>query len=122
MALGELYYYGTEVKQNDHLAFTYFKRADTLGMYEATYCLGEMYENGVGTPKDLKIAYNYYKKAADKGGLAKAMFKTGQMLYYGDGCTKDIAKGINYIKMAFDEGYPTALEFWNKEELWQYVE
>ena len=120
LALGELYYYGIETDRNNHLAYTYFNQADTLGNYEASYCLGEMYEKGVGVNKNLQTAFSYYKKAADKGNLAKAMFKTGTMLYYGQGCTKDIAKGNNYIKLAFNEGYPTALEFWNQEQLWQY--
>lgn len=120
MALGELYYYGVEVKQNMHLAFKYFNEAAVYNNYEACYCLGEMYEQGVGVAKHLPTAYKWYKKAADEGGLAKAQFKVGRMLYFGDGVKQDIAQGINYIKLAFNNGYPTAMEFWNENQLWRY--
>lgn len=122
MALGDLYYYGTEVKRNLHLAFTYYKQASELDNYEACYSLGEMYAQGVGVAKHLPTAFSYYKKAADKGGLAKAMFKVGTMYYDGLGCKKDVAQSLNYIKMAYKEGYPTALEYWNEKQLWQYEE
>lgn len=122
MALGDIYYYGTDVNQNVHLAFTYYKQASELGNYEADFSLGEMYAQGVGVAKHLPSAFEYYKKAADKGGLAKAMFKTGTMLFEGKGVKQDKAQGINYIKLAFNEGYPTALEYWNENQLWQYEE
>ena len=81
-----------------------------------------MYSQGVGVAKHLPTAFKYYKRAADDGGLAKAMFKVGTMYYEGLGCKKDVAQSLNYVKMAYREGYPTALEYWNEKQLWQYEE
>ena len=120
MALAELYYYGVDVKQNAHLAFKYFNLAAGQKNAEAYFCLGEMYEQGVGVAKHLPTAYEWFKKAADEGGLAKAQFKIGKMLYFGDGVKKNIAQGVNYIKLAFNNGYPTAMQFWNENQLWRY--
>ncbi|MEE1323695.1 MAG: tetratricopeptide repeat protein, partial [Bacteroidales bacterium] len=115
-----LYYYGVDVKQNAHLAFKYFNLAAEHKNAEAYFCLGEMYEQGVGVAKHLPTAYEWFKKAADEGGLAKAQFKIGKMLYFGEGVKKNIAQGVNYIKLAFNNGYPTAMQFWNENQLWRY--
>lgn len=79
-----------------------------------------MYEQGVGTAKDLVKAMEYYKKAADEGNLAKAQFKVGKMYYFGEGVKQDIKQTLKYIHAAFDNGYPTAIEFWNENQLWKY--
>ena len=109
-----------EVKQNVHLAFKYFNLAAQNNNMEAIYCLGQMYEQGVGTAKDLVKAMEYYKKAADEGNLAKAQFKVGKMYYFGEGVKQDIKQTLKYIHAAFDNGYPTAIEFWNENQLWKY--
>ena len=62
----------------------------------------------------------YYKKAADEGNLAKAQFKVGKMYYFGEGVKQDIKQTLKYIHAAFDNGYPTAIEFWNENQLWKY--
>ena len=120
MALAELYYYGVEVKQNLPLAFKYFRLAAESKNMEAVYCLGEMYEQGVGIAKDLNKAFTYYKQAADEGNLAKAQFKVGKMSYLAQGTKQDVAQALKYIHSAFDNGYPTAIEFWNENQLWKY--
>ena len=68
----------------------------------------------------LHFLYEWFKKAADEGGLAKAQFKIGKMLYFGEGVKKNIAQGVNYVKLAFNNGYPTAMQFWNENQLWRY--
>ena len=71
-------------------------------------------------PVSQKEFYEWFKKAADEGGLAKAQFKIGKMLYFGEGVKKNIAQGVNYVKLAFNNGYPTAMQFWNENQLWRY--
>jgi len=39
------------------------------GSAGAQYSLGEMYEQGLGTPEDLQKAYEWYEKAAEKGDV-----------------------------------------------------
>ena len=75
---------------------------------------------GSGYGKDLKKAFAYYKQAADEGNLAKAQFKVGKMAYLGEGTKQDTPMALKYIHSAFDNGYPTAMEFWNANQLWKY--
>ena len=47
--------------------FLYTKRAAEAGKVWATYLMGQRAESGRGTRKDLRVAYKWFKKAADKG-------------------------------------------------------
>jgi TPR repeat protein len=53
---------------------------------DALYYLGFLYENGLGTDRDLKTSLNYYQKAVKASGEqnAKAMYKLGNLLYSGE--------------------------------------
>lgn len=53
---------------------------------DAWYYLGFLYENGLGTDRDLKTSMNYYQKAVHKSGEqnAKAMYKLGNLFYSGE--------------------------------------
>lgn len=86
-------------QENDNL---YIESNDMLRMVlaedpkhsDALYYLGFLYENGLGTDKDLKTCQNYYSKAVEvsdeKNG--KAMYKLANMIYSGD-ATGIINKG-----------------------------
>lgn len=54
---------------------------------DALYYLGFLYENGLGTDRDLKTSMRYYHKAVHSSGEqnAKAMYKLGNLLYSGEG-------------------------------------
>lgn len=54
---------------------------------DALYYLGFLYENGLGTDRDLKTSYRYYSQAVQTSEEqnAKAMFKLGNLLFSGDG-------------------------------------
>lgn len=41
--------------------------------------MGELYEQGIGIPKDLKKSKEFYQKAADKGEV-RAMYKLAEIL------------------------------------------
>jgi TPR repeat protein len=58
---------------------------------DALYYLGFLYENGLGTDRDLKTSMRYYQKAVKASGEqnAKAMYKLGNFLYSGE------AGGVN---------------------------
>lgn len=53
---------------------------------DALYYLGFLYENGLGTDRDLKTSMTYYQKAVQQSGEqnAKAMYKLGNLLYSGE--------------------------------------
>ncbi|MFT9075991.1 relaxase MobL [Ethanoligenens sp.] len=50
---------------DNETAFTYMRRAAELGDRPATYMLGKMYRDGIGTPADAKKAADYLKQGAN---------------------------------------------------------
>lgn len=68
--LGQLY--GTNkpgIEYNQQKAFNYYQKASTTGQgyLMAWFYMGVCYENGYGTAKNLALAKECYKKAADRG-------------------------------------------------------
>ncbi|WP_373876845.1 tetratricopeptide repeat protein, partial [Helicobacter suis] len=64
--------------------------------------------NGVG--KDLHMAKQYFKKAADMG-LASAYFNLGLMYHNGQSVEKDLQKAKEYVKKACKIGYADACNY-----------
>ena len=62
--LGKIYFHGLGgISQNYYNAFMYFKMASDMGCKEAMYYLGNCYEYGRGTAKNIPFAKDYYKKS-----------------------------------------------------------
>ena len=74
--LGEMYFFGRGVSQNDNLAFKWFELAAQQGVASAQFALGNMYDNGWGIAKDLSKAVSWWSKAA-KQGHQKAKMNIG---------------------------------------------
>ncbi|KAJ1502211.1 hypothetical protein HMI54_009263 [Coelomomyces lativittatus] len=53
-----------EVEQSDALAFEWMYKAAQLNLDKAVYAIGHFYEAGIGVPKDLGIAAEWYQKAS----------------------------------------------------------
>ena len=64
--------YGILVKKDEKLAFELIKESYDKGRIESAYELGNYYIEGVCVEKDIKKAYEYYKKAADYSNHLKA--------------------------------------------------
>lgn len=62
---GTTYLMSSEIKPNFQKAGFYFTLACSLDDDRACNNLAGIYELGLGTPKDLNKAYNFYKKACD---------------------------------------------------------
>jgi hypothetical protein len=65
--LGNCYYEGQGVKQDDGEGVAWIRKAAEQGLAEAQYTLGGFYEYGQGVEKDIDKAAEWYKKAADQG-------------------------------------------------------
>lgn len=65
--LANRYKHGQGVKQDQSMAFTWFKKAADQGIPSAQLNVGQMYANGVGVKQDLKASKAYLMKAAKLG-------------------------------------------------------
>lgn len=66
-------------KKDGDKAFYWAKKAVKSEKAKAFLLMGELYEQGIGTPKDLKKSKEFYQKAADKGEV-RAMYKLAEIL------------------------------------------
>ena len=66
--------------------------------------IGQLYRLGLGVPKDLKVAANWYRLAADQG-LSRAQANLGVMYLRGEGVVRDPAKGAEWFSKAADQGH-----------------
>jgi TPR repeat protein len=53
--------------QNQQLAFQLVREAADSGLARAQYTIGYFYEEGIGTPKNLDLAFKFYESAAQLG-------------------------------------------------------
>jgi len=67
------------------------------GDAKAQYKIGEMYEKGRGTPKDLKQAFKWYQKASEQYYM-KAQYRLGYMYYSGAGVSINKAKAFTFLR------------------------
>ena len=65
--LGVLYFSSSEISQDLHKAFFWFNQASLKHHVKAQYCLGLLYEEGLGVPKDIEKAHKLYKISAYAG-------------------------------------------------------
>lgn len=66
------------------------------------------YENGIGVPQDLKMAAEFYKKAADHGNPT-AQYKFGTYLEAGTGgVPQNLKEAIRMYQLAADQHVPAA--------------
>ncbi len=73
------------------------------GVAKAQYSIGEMFEKGRGTQKNIKQAFGWYAKAADQR-YTRAQFKVGYLYYKGLGVRKSSSKAYKHLKKPADKG------------------
>ncbi|CAO5681855.1 MAG: hypothetical protein NEHIOOID_00399 [Holosporales bacterium] len=93
--------------QDDTERFNRLKDLADIGIIEAQYICGVMFNIGEGVPQDKAEAFKYYQKAADQGFI-ETQFICGGMLYSGEGVTKDKAEAFKYYQKAADHGHKKA--------------
>lgn len=114
--LGEMYYYGTEVKQDYYEAFIFYKKAvqhpyvdDDWRSWEAYAQLGRCYTLGKGCIEDQKKGFELFQKGTELGS-ARAMHFLGIAYVTGLGTPKNREKGYYWLDEAIKRGDKEAVK------------
>lgn len=83
------------------------QRQAQSGDANAQYRLGMAYEHGIGVPRDLAQAMNWYKKSAAEGN-ANGEYYLGAMYQYGIGTQQDYAQALSLYQQAAKQGHTEA--------------
>lgn len=81
----------------------WFERAAIQGNAYAERRLGDLYEQGLGLPRNQTLAFDWRIKAANRGELA-AQLDVAKMYQEGTGVGKDIDEAIHWYRRAETEG------------------
>ncbi|MCT7377853.1 tetratricopeptide repeat protein [Chelativorans salis] len=116
--------------QNYDVALQILKPLAEADNAEAAFWLGDVYEEGLGVPKDVDTALTWYTKAAE-GGWTAADSRLGQLYFNGTETLQDFAKAHKWLERAAHEGDSTAQQNlgelyangWGvkKDPIWAYV-
>lgn len=73
----------------------------------AQFSMGVLYDDGLGVPRNFRLALLWYKKAASQG-LADAQYMTGRFYGNGRGVKQDPAAALFWFELAAAAGHPLA--------------
>lgn len=96
--------------KDDWVLVDRFKRqlsSAKAGKLKAMYDVGKLYERGRGTNIDLKLAAEWYQKAAD-GGQTSAQSRLGIMYFEGRGVKQNYGKALQLLNSAAKDNVPSA--------------
>lgn len=108
--LGTLYLLGVGVDQDVAHAQQLLKDAYSDGYPAAAYFIGHIYRDGLGNiSRNIPLAMEWYRKAADEGGYAEACVALGYYYFVGaDGVEQDYKEAYKWYKKAADQNNPEA--------------
>lgn len=114
LRLGQLYYYGSGVKEDEHLAVDWLRKSAAQGNTEAMYQLGNAFTFGNDTPKmasdpDVEAARWYFQAA--QAGHREAQYALGLMFLAGKGVEQSQEQAFAWIRKAASQGHPEARSF-----------
>lgn len=92
---------------NYKAAHSIWQPAASQGDGDAALGMAILYENGLGTPKDIKRSVHWYQIAADSG-LPEAQHDLGIKYFSGSGVKQDNNKAFNLWKAAAESGLGSA--------------
>ena len=105
LALFKLAEHFFEFAENDNCfkkGFEACYRSAKLGLVEAQFNLGVMFEDGLGTEQNLEKAATWYHRAATSGD-ERAMNNLGNMYWHGKGVSKDKPKAESLFALAVEK-------------------
>ena len=106
--LGQMYYKGQGVSQDDKTAVTWFTLAAEQGHADAQLNLGRMYYKGQGVPQDEKTAGKWITLAAEQGHVSdQAILST--MYASGGGVIVDNVYAHMWGSIAVSRGLPAEI-------------
>ena len=101
--MGDCYYYGKKVEEDEEQAFIWYKKAAEQGHADAEYSLGWCYEYGEGVEKDEKKAFDCYVRSSGKGCVT-AQFRIGSCYENGVGVSEDLKQAFCWYRKAAENG------------------
>lgn len=111
--LGNMYYYGQGVPEDNDKAVALFREGATLGNMYATYGLARCYCYGHGVEEDNDEAFRLFSLAAQHG-LPDAQRFLAWFYYEGYGTPCDYAKCFHWAKKSVERGNSAAKYFLGK--------
>lgn len=90
------------------------EKAANLHFSPGAYCMGQLYEHGLGVEQDLPKAAKWFS-AATKLGNGFAAFRLGEMYWKGEGVKQDRISAYEFIYLASTYNLPEAMQ--EKERL-----
>ena len=108
--LGEVYLHGGPgLKADGCQAFHWFLKAAEQGRAGASYSLGQLFEEGNGAPRNLDLAINCYRQAAEKGD-SQAMMRLSE-LYMAGSQAEELIEALKWLRLAaiHGDGYANQL-------------
>ncbi len=88
-------------------ALSWFEKAAAQGEVRAMFNAGLMYQQGMGTRKNIPKSTQYFEQADAKGD-ARAAFNLGLLYYEGGSTPQDFTKARTYFEKAAKSGLPAA--------------
>ena len=114
LRLGQMFWYGQGVKEDNTAAFRWFSRSAAQGNAEAQVHLANLYISGLGVPPDeqhpdLAAAQWYF--AAARQGHPEAQYGLGLLFLVGKGVQRDDAEALKWMQRAAAQGHADAKAF-----------
>jgi len=107
--LGNMYYLGLGVLEDDGEAAKWFGKAADQGDPEAQVMLGTLYVLGTGVPQDYAEAARLFRMPAELG-VGGAQFLLGMLYMHGTGVQEDSVVAYTWMELAVQRGSKAARE------------
>jgi TPR repeat protein len=98
---------GRGVPQDYGQAMNICRSAAKQGYAPAQYCVGYLYQHGLGTQTDPKEAAKWYGEAS-KGGQRQALLDLAEMYWKGEGVVVNRSEAYYFFFLAYRRGIPNA--------------
>ncbi|OJW52297.1 MAG: hypothetical protein BGO67_10625 [Alphaproteobacteria bacterium 41-28] len=110
--LGEAYYFGNGVAENNQKARKLFEKTNEMGYKDAQMftILGSIYSFGDGVEQNYEMANDYLQRAIDMGNDMSCII-LGDNFYHGNGVQKNLKKAQELFEKGVDRGYEASSVF-----------
>jgi uncharacterized protein len=105
--LAEMFINATGIRRDYAQAMTLCQNAAKQNYAPGQYCVGFLYQHGLGTPANPKEAAKLYELAS-RNGLPRAMMALAEMNWKGEGVAVNRADAYYYFFLAHRKGSPYA--------------
>jgi hypothetical protein len=105
--LGEMYYQGKLIDQDDALALQFSELAAQQNNVDAQFLVGQIYRASTQIDRDSGKTLYWFGRAAE-GGQVKAQYQLATMYLKGDGVATDLQRAVALYQMAATQGHTRA--------------